>query len=149
MDFHGPDMDELNYRFIALGEGTLTPKLETSDDGEDFSVEKVFPEITAPGESINAYRAKKRYRRFKAVVSGSLEDVQIGIDSGRRYHWEEGQVPVPEASDDDGETETPAAGGSDTPAAGGSDTPANGEDQSGEGGTGGTETQTETPSGGG
>ena len=101
MDFHGPDLDEINYRFVALGNvsGSITPSLETSDDNETFVEEKVFPAISKAGESINAYRCKKRYRRMKLTGSGSIGKLEAGIDSGRRYTWRE---PAPEESGGEG-----------------------------------------------
>ena len=86
MDFHGPDLTELAYRFVVNGtvSGTspkIVPTLETSDDNSTFSTE-----YTA-GESIVKYRAKKRYRRMKLTVSGtnpSFGHIEAGIDSGAR-----------------------------------------------------------------
>ena len=92
MDFHGPDLTELAYRFVVNGtvSGTtpkIVPTLETSDDNVTFTTEYTFPDITAAGESIVKYRAKKRYRRMKLTVSGtnpSFGHVEAGIDSGAR-----------------------------------------------------------------
>lgn len=92
MDFHGPDLTELAYRFVVNGtvSGTtpkIVPTLETSDDNNTFTTEYTFPDITAAGESIVKYRAKKRYRRMKLTVSGtnpSFGHVEAGIDSGAR-----------------------------------------------------------------
>lgn len=92
MDFHGPDLAELAYRFVVNGtvSGTtpkIVPTLETSDDNVTFTTEYTFPDITAAGETIVKYRAKKRYRRMKLTVSGtnpSFGHVEAGIDSGAR-----------------------------------------------------------------
>lgn len=92
MDFHGPDLAELAYRFVVNGtvSGTnpkIVPTLETSDDGTTYSTEYTFPNITAAGEVIVKYRAKKRYRKMKLTVSGtspSFGHVEAGIDSGAR-----------------------------------------------------------------
>ena len=92
MDFHGPDLAELAYRFVANGtvSGTnpkIVPTLETSDDNETFTTEYTFPDITAAGEVIVKYRCKKRYRKMKLTVSGtspSFGHVEAGIDSGAR-----------------------------------------------------------------
>ena len=92
MDFHGPDMTELAYRFVVNGtisgsSPTLTPSLETSDDNVTFSTEYTFPVISAAGETIVKYRAKKRYRRMKLATGGtnpSFGHVEAGIDSGAR-----------------------------------------------------------------
>ena len=92
MDFHGPDLAELAYRFVATGtvSGTtpkIVPTLETSDDNVTFTTEHTFPDITAAGEVIEKYRAKKRYRRMKLTVSGtnpSFGHIEAGIDSGAR-----------------------------------------------------------------
>ncbi len=99
MDFHGPDFDEVNYRIVALGEvsGSFTPTLETSDDGETFTTEKEFAAITEAGESHNAYRCKKRYRKMKLTGSGSIEKLMIGMDDGKRYTWREPE-PAEESS---------------------------------------------------
>ena len=99
MDFHGPDLDEVNYRIVALGEvsGSFTPSLETSDDGTNFSVEKKFSAISKVGESHNAFRCRKRYRRVKLEGSGSIEKLMIGIDSGKRYTWTDPE-PAEESS---------------------------------------------------
>lgn len=100
MDFHGPDFDEVNYRIVALGEvsGSFTPTLETSDDGETFTTEKEFAAITEAGESHNAYRCKKRYRKVKLTGSGSIEKLMIGMDDGKRYTWRE---PAPVSSEEE------------------------------------------------
>ena len=92
MDFHGPDLAELAYRFVVTGtvSGTgakITPTLETSDDGTTFTTEYTFPDISGAGETIVKYRAKKRYRRMKATVAGtspSFGHFEAGIDSGAR-----------------------------------------------------------------
>ena len=92
MDFHGPDLAELAYRFVANGtiSGTspkIVPTLETSDDNSTFTTEYTFPDITGAGETIVKYRAKKRYRRMKLTVSGtnpSFGHIEAGIDSGAR-----------------------------------------------------------------
>ena len=92
MDFHGPDLAELAYRFVVNGtvSGTtpkIVPTLETSDDNSTFSTEYTFPDITGAGETIVKYRAKKRYRRVKLTVSGtspSFGHIEVGIDSGAR-----------------------------------------------------------------
>lgn len=93
MDFHGPDLDEVDYRIVVNGtvSGTtpkIVPSLETSDDGTNFSTEKTFPDITAAGEYHNKYRCKKRYRKMKLTISGtnpSFGHIEAGIDSGARY----------------------------------------------------------------
>lgn len=95
-DFHGPDLDEINYRFVVNGtvSGTtpkIVPTLETSDDNSTFTTEHTFPDITGAGESINAYRAKKRYRKMKLTVSGtspSFGHVEVGMDTGKRWTYE-------------------------------------------------------------
>ena len=92
MDFHGPDLTDLAYRFVVNGtvSGTtpkIVPTLETSDDGVTYTTEYTFPDITWAGETIVKYRAKKRYRRMKLTVSGtnpSFGHVEAGIDSGAR-----------------------------------------------------------------
>lgn len=92
MDFHGPDLTELAYRFVVNGtvSGTtpkIVPTLETSDDNVTFATEHTFPDITGAGETIEKYRAKKRYRRMKLTVSGtnpSFGHIEAGIDSGAR-----------------------------------------------------------------
>lgn len=92
MDFHGPDLTELAYRFVVNGtvSGTspkIVPTLETSDDNVTFATEYTFPDITGAGETIVKYRAKKRYRRMKLTVSGtnpSFGHIEAGIDSGAR-----------------------------------------------------------------
>lgn len=92
MDFHGPDLTELAYRFVVNGtvSGTspkIVPTLETSDDGVTYATEYTFPDITGAGDTIVKYRAKKRYRRMKLTVSGtspSFGHVEAGIDSGAR-----------------------------------------------------------------
>ena len=93
IDFHGPDLEELDYRFVISGtvSGTspkIVPTLETSDDNSTFSTEKTFPDITGAGETHCKYRARKRYRRMKLTVSGtspSFGHVEAGIDSGSRW----------------------------------------------------------------
>ena len=93
MDFHGPDLDEIDYRIVVNGtvSGTtpqIVPTLETSDDNSTFTTEKTFPSITAAGDYHNKYRAKKRYRKMKLTVSGtspSFGHIEAGIDSGTRY----------------------------------------------------------------
>lgn len=95
-DFHGPDLEELNYRFVINGtvSGTtpkIVPTLESSDDGTTFTTEHTFSDITGAGESINAFRSRKRYRRMKLTVSGtnpSFGHIEAGIDSGKRYTHE-------------------------------------------------------------
>lgn len=90
MDFHGPDMTELTYRFVVNGtvSGTspkIVPTLETSDDNETFTTEHTFANITAAGETLEKYRCLKRYRKMKLTVSGtspSFGHVEAGIDSG-------------------------------------------------------------------
>lgn len=91
MDFHGPDLDDVNYRIVARDgvSGSLTPVLETSDDNVTWATEKQFKPITEEGESHNAYRCKKRYRRMKLNGSGTIGMLEIGIDSGKRYTWQE------------------------------------------------------------
>ena len=93
MDFHGPDLDDVDYRIVVNGtvSGT-TPKivatLETSDDNSTFATEFTFPDITAAGEVHKKYCCKKRYRRMKLTVSGtspSFGHIEAGIDSGSRY----------------------------------------------------------------
>lgn len=92
MDFHGPDLAELAYRFVVNGtvSGTspkIVPTLETSDDNSTFTTEYTFPDITGVSDTIVKYRAKKRYRRMKLTVSGtspSFGHVEAGIDSGAR-----------------------------------------------------------------
>lgn len=97
IDFHGPDLDEVDYRIVVNGtvSGT-TPKivatLETSDNNSDFATEATFPNITAAGETHLKFRSKKRYRKLKLTVSGtspSFGHVEAGIDSGAR--WTKGQ----------------------------------------------------------
>ena len=93
MDFHGPDLDEVDYRIVVNGtvSGTtpkVVPSLETSDDNSTFATEVTFPDITGAGEFHNKYRCKKRYRRMKLTVSGtnpSFGHIEAGIDSGSRY----------------------------------------------------------------
>ncbi len=93
MDFHGPDLDEVNYRIVVNGtvSGTspkIVPTLETSDDNSTFATEETFPDITGAGEFNHKYRCKKRYRRLKLTISGtspSFGHIEAGIDSGARY----------------------------------------------------------------
>lgn len=95
-DFHGPDLDEVDYRFVVNGavSGTnpkIVPTLETSDDNVTFTTEKTFPDITGVGETHCAYRSRKRYRRMKLTVSGtspSFGHVEIGMDTGKRWTYE-------------------------------------------------------------
>lgn len=92
MDFHGPDLTELAYRFVVNGtvSGTtpkIVPTLETSDDGVTYATEYTFPDITGVSDTIVKYRAKKRYRKVKLTVSGtspSFGHIEVGIDSGAR-----------------------------------------------------------------
>ena len=93
IDFHGPDLEELDYRIVVNGtvSGT-TPKivatLETSNDNSTFTTEYTFPDITAAGETHKKYRCRKRYRKLKLTVSGtspSFGHVEAGIDSGSRW----------------------------------------------------------------
>lgn len=93
IDFHGPDLDELDYRIVVSGtvSGT-TPKivatLETSNDNSTFATEFTFPDITAAGETHMKCRSKKRYRKLKLTVSGtspSFGHIEAGIDSGSRW----------------------------------------------------------------
>ena len=93
MDFHGPDLDEVDYRIVVNGtvSGTspqIVPTLETSDNNTDFSTEETFPSITGAGDYHHKYRCKKRYRKLKLTVSGtspSFGHIEAGIDSGARY----------------------------------------------------------------
>ena len=93
MDFHGPDLDEVDYRIVVNGtisgtSPTLTPSLETSDDNNTFTTEITFPEINAAGDFHHKYRCKKRYRKLKLTLGGtspSFGHVEAGIDSGSRY----------------------------------------------------------------
>lgn len=93
MDFHGPDLDEVDYRFVVNGtvSGTspkIVPTLETSDDNSTFATEVTFQNITGAGDFHNKYRCKKRYRRMKLTISGtnpSFGHIEAGIDSGARY----------------------------------------------------------------
>ena len=93
IDFHGPDLEEIDYRIVVSGtvSGT-TPKivatLETSDDNSNFATEMTFPDITAAGEIHKKFRSRKRYRKLKLTVSGtsaSFGHVEAGIDSGARW----------------------------------------------------------------
>ena len=114
MDYHGPDMDEVDYRIVALGNvsGNFTPALETSDDNENFEVEKEFSAITEAGETHNKYRCKKRYRRVKLTGSGSIEKLMIGMDDGARYTWRE---PAAEEESGGGNSGGGDSGGGDPP----------------------------------
>jgi len=93
IDFHGPDLDEVDYRIVVNGtvSGTtpkIVPTLETSDDNSTFSTEFTFPDITAAGETHKKFRSRKRYRRLKLTVSGtspSFGHIEAGIDSGARW----------------------------------------------------------------
>ena len=93
MDFHGPDLDEVDYRIVVNGtisgtSPTLTPSLETSDDNSNFSKEVEWPAITGAGDFHHKYRCKKRYRKLKLTAGGtspSFGHVEAGIDSGSRY----------------------------------------------------------------
>lgn len=93
IDFHGPDLDELDYRIVVNGtvSGTtpkIVPALETSDDNSTFTVEETFPNVTGVGELHHKFRSQKRYRRLKLTVSGtnpSFGHIEAGIDSGSRY----------------------------------------------------------------
>ena len=93
IDFHGPDLDEIDYRIVVNGtvSGTspqIVPTLVTSDNNSDFSTEETFPSITAAGEFHHKFRSRKRYRKMVLTVSGtspSFGHVEAGIDSGARY----------------------------------------------------------------
>lgn len=93
IDFHGPDLDQINYRIVIQGtvSGTspkVIPTLESSDDNSIFTAEKEFPAITQAGEYNNRFRSRHRYRRLKLTVSGtsaSFADLTAGMDSGSRY----------------------------------------------------------------
>ncbi len=92
-DFHGPDLDEIDYRIVVNGtvSGTspkIVPTLETSDDNSTFTTEVTFPDIEAAGEYHFKFRSKKRYRKMKLTVSGtspSFGHVEAGMDTGARY----------------------------------------------------------------
>ena len=92
-DFHGPDLDELDYRIVVNGtvSGTspkIVPTLETSDDNSTFATEATFPDITGVGETHFKFRSKKRYRKMKLTVSGtspSFGHIEAGVDTGSRY----------------------------------------------------------------
>lgn len=93
IDFHGPDLEELDYRIVVNGtvSGT-TPKivatLETSDDNSTFTTEMTFPDITAAGETHKKFRSRKRYRKLKLTITGttpSFGHIEAGIDSGARW----------------------------------------------------------------
>lgn len=96
IDFHGPDLEEIDYRICVTGtvSGTspkIVATLETSDDNSNFSTETTFPDITAAGETHHKFRSRKRYRKLKLTVSGtspSFGHVEAGIDSGSRWTLE-------------------------------------------------------------
>ena len=93
IDFHGPDLDELDYRIVVNGtvSGTspkIVPTLETSDDNSTFATEATFPDITGVSETHFKFRSKKRYRKLKLTISGtspSFGHIEAGIDSGARW----------------------------------------------------------------
>ena len=93
IDFHGPDLEEIDYRIVVNGtvSGTspkIVATLETSNDNSTFTTEMTFPDITAAGEVHKKFRSRKRYRKLKLTVSGtspSFGHVEAGIDSGARW----------------------------------------------------------------
>ena len=93
MDFHGPDLDDVDYRIVVNGTVSGTSPqavftLETSDDNSVFSTEKTLATVTAAGEYHCKYQCKKRYRKMKATITGtspSFGHIEAGIDSGARY----------------------------------------------------------------
>jgi hypothetical protein len=93
MDFHGPDLTELAYRFVVNGtvSGTtpkIVPTLETSDDNSTFSTAYTFPDITGVCEMNHKFRGKGRWRRAVATVSGtspSFGSVKVGYSTGGVY----------------------------------------------------------------
>lgn len=76
VDFNGADMDELNIRVIVPSAAGTNPVLKVeyqeSEDGSDnWTTVYTFPEIKAAGEYSKKIRAKERYRRINATVSGT------------------------------------------------------------------------------
>ena len=98
IDFHGPDLDEIDYRIVVNGtvSGTspqIVATLVTGDSADAVSTtEATLATITAAGEYHCKFRAKKRYRKVTLTVTGtspSFGHVEVGIDSGAR--WTKGQ----------------------------------------------------------
>jgi hypothetical protein len=93
IDFHGPDLEEIDYRIVVSGtvSGTspkIVATLSTSDDNSTFATEKTFPDITGAGETHCKFRSRKRYRKLVLTVSGtnpSFGHIEAGIDSGSRW----------------------------------------------------------------
>ena len=94
IDFHGADLDELDYRIVVNGtvSGTspkIVATLVTGDAANAVSTtETTLATITAAGEYHHKFRSRKRYRKVTLTVSGtspSFGHVEVGIDSGSRW----------------------------------------------------------------
>lgn len=91
IDFHGPDLDEVDYRTVATGDvsGSVVATLETSDDNETFETEATIATITEAGETHYKFRSKKRYRKVTLTSdSGSIEHLEVGMDTASRWTLE-------------------------------------------------------------
>ena len=89
VDLNGPDMDELNVRVIVPKATGTTPKIvlviQESDDKSNWTAAYTFPDIIAAGEYNKKFRAKGRYRRAVATVTGTTPNfgkVLVGYSTG-------------------------------------------------------------------